>query len=310
MTDALYGDGGFYLASGVPSRHFRTAAHTGSSWADAIAALATRVDVALGKGEDFTIVDVGAGGGELLACLHELVPDRWTLIGVDIAERPVDLPARVRWQRQFPQALRGLVVAVELLDVVPLDVIELGADVPRLVEVDGEGAERIGPPAPTEDRDWLARWWPLRSPGDRAEIGRPRDHMWHDMTDGLEAGLAIAVDYAANPLAHAAGTLSGYRDGRHREPVPNATMDLTAHVLFESLRQSGDLLLTQREALRRLGVSAEPPDYDADQPGYLANLTRATEAAELLDPHGLGGFTWLLHPVAISLSPSLTMSAL
>jgi SAM-dependent MidA family methyltransferase len=301
MTDALYGDGGFYLTSGVPSRHFRTAAHIGTGWSDAIAALATRVDEALGEPEDFTVVDVGAGGGELLAHLTESAPDRWSLIGVDVAARPSDLPTNVRWQRQFPHGVRGLVVAAELLDVVPLEVVTLGTDVPRIVEVDEEGAERIGPPASVEDRDWLAKWWPLRTPGDRAEIGRPRDHLWHDMTNGLEAGLAIAIDYAANPMEHLAGTLSGYRDGRHREPVPNTKMDLTAHVLFESLRQPGDVLLTQREALRRLGVTAEPPDYEADPTRYLANLTRATEAAELLNPEGLGGFTWLLHQVGVTL---------
>jgi SAM-dependent MidA family methyltransferase len=299
MTEALYGDGGFYTAAGVPARHFRTAAHTGTSWARAITTLATRVDSALNAPEDLTIVDVGAGGGELLAELAELAPDRWSLVGVDVAARPADLPARVSWQRQFPVGIHGLIVAVELLDVVPLDVIELRDDLAQVVEVDEEGAERLGPPATADDRDWIAKWWPLHQQGDRAEVGLPRDHLWHEITGGLDAGLALAVDYGANPLDQVAGTLSGYRRGRHRSPVPDATMDLTAHVLFESLRQAGDQLFSQREALRRLGVSAAPPDYDADPGGYLAELTRATETAELLNPEGLGSFTWLLHPVGI-----------
>jgi SAM-dependent MidA family methyltransferase len=299
MTDALYGDGGFYTTAGVASRHFRTAAHTGSTWARAISTLASQVDDALGLPEDFTVVDVGAGGGELLAELAESAPDRWSLVGVDVAQRPADLAARVGWQRQFPAAARGLVLAVELLDVVPLDVVELGDELPHLIEVDEQGAERPGPPASTEDREWLARWWPLRARGERAEVGTPRDQMWKEITDGLDAGLALAVDYAANPLEQIAGTLAGYRHGRHREPVPDTSMDLTAHVLFEALRQDGDQLLSQREALRRLGITAAPPDYEANPGGYLADLARASEAIELLNPDGLGGFAWLLHAVGI-----------
>ncbi|HWA67507.1 MAG TPA: SAM-dependent methyltransferase [Mycobacteriales bacterium] len=303
MTDALYGDRGFYTVTGVAARHFRTAAHTGSTWTDAIAELAGRVDDALGNPDDFTVVDVGAGAGEVLAGLAQVAPARWSLTGVDVADRPSELPTRVGWQRQFPNAVRGLVVALELLDVIPVDVVELGDDVPQIVEVDEDGTERLGAPACADDRDWLARWWPLRLRGDRAEIGAPRDRLWRELTDGLEAGLAAAVDYAANPQEHVAGTLSGYRNGRHRDPVPDGSMDLTAHVLFESMRRDGDLLLTQREALRRLGVDASPPEYDADPSHYLAELTRATEVAELLNPEGLGGFTWLLHPVGIAPLP-------
>jgi hypothetical protein len=78
-------------------------------------------------------------------------------------------------------------------------------------------------------------------------------------------------------------------------------MDLTAHVLFESLLVEGDVLLSQREALRRLGVAATPPEYRGDGDTYLAELTKASEAAELLNPYGLGGFTWLWHSVGMKL---------
>jgi hypothetical protein len=54
------------------------------------------------------------------------------------------------------------------------------------------------------------------------------------------------------------------------------------------------LLLTQRQALRDLGVSAELPSYDGDPRGYLRELSATGAAAELVDPGGLGGFGWLL----------------
>jgi SAM-dependent MidA family methyltransferase len=301
MAESLYGDPGFYRTSGAPAQHFRTAAHTGPTWAAAIAALATQVDDALGNRADFTVVDIGAGGGELLAELAETAPGRWSLIGVDVAERPVGLSQRVGWQRGFPEDVRGLVLAVELLDVVPVNVVELTAAGPCVVEVDEDGFERIGPPADPDDLTWINTWWPLNSPGERGEVGSRRDEMWWDITSRLAAGLAVAVDYAADPERVLDGTLTGYRDGHRRLPAPDATMDLTAHVLFESLRQEGDTLLSQREALRRLGVAATPPEYRGDGDSYLAELTRASEAAELLNPYALGGFTWLMHQVDVEL---------
>lgn len=300
MAEALYGDHGFYLGAGIPSRHFRTAAHTGSSWAGAVAAFAQRVDEALDSADDFTVVDIGAGGGELLAELAAIVPDRWSLVAVDVAERPKDLPSRVRWQRQFPLDMHGIVLAVELFDVVPVNVVELAEDGLHLVEVDEDGTERLGAPADLGDRDWIAQWWPLRSVGERAEVGWPRDNMWREITGRVDAGAILAIDYAANPSEHVAGTLSGYRNGRHRSPIPDGTMDLTAHVMFESMQCDDDLLLTQREALRRLGLDASPPEYHHNPDTYLADLNRASEAAELMNPHGLGGFTWLIHPVGLT----------
>ena len=52
----------------------------------------------------------------------------------------------------------------------------------------------------------------------------------------------------------------------------------------------------------RLGVSAAKPERsiaDDDPRGYLALLQQAGEAAELLDPRGLGAFGWLVQPVDI-----------
>jgi SAM-dependent MidA family methyltransferase len=300
MAESLYGDPGFYRTPGTPAQHFRTAAHTGATWAGAIAALASQVDDALGNRADFTVVDIGAGGGELLARLAEVAPGRWSLVGVDVAERPAGLSRRVDWQRGFPHGVHGLVLAVELLDVVPVNVIELTAAGPCVVEVDEDGFERIGGPADPEDLDWINTWWPLSTPGDRGEVGSRRDEMWRGITNGVAAGLAVAVDYAADPERVVDGTLTGYRDGQRRLPAPDSTMDLTAHVLFESLQEEGDTLVSQREALRRLGISATPPEYQGDGDAYLAELTRASEAAELLNPYTLGGFTWLIHPVDVA----------
>jgi SAM-dependent MidA family methyltransferase len=304
MTDALYGDAGFYRSPAAPARHFRTAAHVGSTrggaWANALERLTERVDEALGEPAEMTVVDVGAGGGELLAGLAERLPPRIRLVGVDVAPRPAGLAEQVEWADHVPQSVVGVLLAVEWLDVVPLDIAELDdAGTARLVEVGRSGEERLGLPLQGADLAWQQRWWPLHEAGDRAEIGHTRDDAWHEATDHLGAGLAVAVDYAAAPARDAGGTLTGFQDGRQCLPVPDGSCDITAHVLFESLVRSGDVLLDQRAALQQLGVAAPRPAYAGDPQAYLTQLAATGDAAELLDPGGLGGFTWLLHPAGI-----------
>src|SRR3954453_7906841 len=97
MQHALYGPAGFYRSPGAPARHFRTSVHASPLWTDAIAELARRVDLDLGPPGGFTVVDMGAGGGELIGSLASAASDRWCLVGVDIAPPPDDVPERVQW---------------------------------------------------------------------------------------------------------------------------------------------------------------------------------------------------------------------
>ncbi len=167
---ALYGERGFFRTH-APSQHFRTSVHASPVFAEAVRCLARDAGLT-------TVVDVGAGGGELLAALHSRDPSL-ELIGVDLADRPPGLPADVSWQHEVPATTGALLVANEWLDDVPVDVVELADDGWRLVLVDpATGAERLGPPPADDDADWLAMWWPRTDVGDRAEIGRPRDEAW------------------------------------------------------------------------------------------------------------------------------------
>jgi len=300
MHDALYGPDGFYRSPGAPARHFRTSVHTSPLWVDAIAEVTRRVDLALGSPADFTFVDMGAGGGELVRALAATSPARWSLVGVDVAQRPDGLPGRVQWRADPPEGVVGVIIACEWLDVVPVDVVERTDDGLRLLEVADDGEEQARLAVADEDADWLDRWWPLVEVGNRAEVGRTRDEAWAALvSSSLRQGVAVAVDYAADPHRDVAGTMTGYRDGRQVAPVPDGSCDITAHVLMASVAaavEGGDTLLTrQRDALRALGVTGERPSYDGDPQSYVAALSRAGAAGELLDPYGLGGFAWLVH---------------
>ena len=286
---ALYGPAGFYRRPEGPAGHFRTAAHAGA--ADLAAALG-RLAGELGC---TAIVDVGAGRGELLNALNGLTGSPLRLHGVDVVPRPSGLPAAVGWSAgldapgaQLDHALDGaLVIGWELLDVVPTPILELDDDgVARVLLVEpATGQEEWGEAASPADQAWCERWWPIgeRSDGDRIEVGAPREQFWAGLVSratGAGAGALLAVDYTHRREDRPAlGSLTGFRAGRAVPPRPDGSMDLTTHVAIDAVAAAGSAagassstLTRQGEALRALGVTR----------------------AELLDPGGLGGFSWLL----------------
>ncbi|MET9507585.1 SAM-dependent methyltransferase [Streptomyces flavidovirens] len=312
---ALYGPDGFYVRPGGPgpSGHFRTSVHASALFAGAVARLLGDVDESLGRPRELALVDVGAGRGELLSAVLAAAPQelsaRVRAYAVERAPRPPGLDHRIEWLAEPPSGVAGLLFANEWLDNVPVDVAETdAAGVARYVLVRREdGEERLGDPVTGPDADWLARWWPLApggEPGLRAEIGRPRDAVWAAAVATLDAGLAVAVDYAHERTARPPfGTLTGFRAGREVRPVPDGTCDITSHVALDACALPGAELLSQREALHRLGVTAARPPLalaSTDPAAYVRALSGAGEAAELTARGGLGDFTWLTQPAGSS----------
>jgi SAM-dependent MidA family methyltransferase len=313
MQRALYGPDGFFRRE-RPADHFRTSVHASELFTMALSRLAAgcRAEV---------VIDIGAGRGELLTALAQHRPPL-ELIGVELTPRPPGLPDSVIWTDEVPRGVdHALVVANEWLDNVPLDVAEVDADGrPRLVRVDrATGEESLGEPVTGEDERWLAEWWPLAGgePGRRAEIGHSRDAAWAAVVGRIGSGVLVAADYSHRcddrpPF----GTLAAYRDGRIVAPVPDGSRDITAHVALDSCAAAGQaagatatLLTTQRHALRRLGVDAGLPARElavTDPAEYVAALSRASQAAELLDGAGFGGFGWLVQAVRSPLPSELT----
>ena len=311
MEEALYGPSGFYRRPEGPAGHFRTSVHATPFFAAAVRELARSA------GCD-AVVDVGAGRGELLRAVHALDP-RLALHAVELADRPAEVPDAVSWSASLGHYDRALLVANEWLDAIPVDVVELAEDGPRLVEVDpATGDERLAGPPSDDDLAWLARWWPLQDAeaGERAELGAPRDAAWASALEALGSGVAVAVDYAhLRDERPPWGTLAAYREGRAVRPVPDGSCDLTAHVAIDACAAAGvaagartTLLTTQRAALRALGVRGARPALEqasSDPRGYLRALQLASQQAELIDPGGLGRFAWLVQCAGVALPPAL-----
>lgn len=289
---ALYGPRGFYRRES-PDRHFRTSPQASARFAAAVAGLADRLGLT-------RVVDLGAGSGQLLADLAAGTP-ALELVGVELRPRPAGLPATIEWCSEVRPDAGGLLVANEVLDNVACDVVELDARGRcRLVEVDvTTGDQRLGEPAEEEVVDWTTRWWPLLEPGRRAEVGIAREVYWAGICGRLGLGACVAVDYGhlsgARPPE---GTLASYRRGRQTPVRFDGRCDVTAHVAFDSLAAVvGGTPRRQRTVLAELGLRGRRPDIaraPTDPRGYLQDLARAGEEAELTAIGGFGDFYWLV----------------
>lgn len=296
-AEALYGDDGFYRQSDGPAGHFATAGQgvpgVGEIFAAALVALVDRLGAT-------HVIDVGAGRGELLSLLHGQRPSL-RLTGVDVVARPPGLPAHAAWivspggpsLPTLPVDEQTLVIANEWLDVVPCPVAEWDGVTWRVVLSDSSlGGQLTGP-----DDAWRRQCWPVvtPSPGDRIEIGLPRDLAFQSLCS-LGALAVLAIDYGhLRDDRPAGGTLIGYRDGVATTPCFDGSTDVTAHVAMDSL--GAVTLLRQRDALEQLGIRVPPPSLDLARTApadYLEGLARRTAWTCLRDPAGLGGFWWAL----------------
>lgn len=299
---ALYGPDGFYRQTSGPAGHFATSAQGIPGGGRLLA----RALVILAEREGCTrLLDVGAGRGELLAEVAAIAPSL-QLTGVDVVERPADLPDGADWLRspggtELPAELHGLqdalVIAHEWLDVVPCPIAEYDGAVWRTAEVDPDGEERLADPVVDSDLHWLQRnWRPDPTGGDRAEIGTTRDAAYRDLRARLDSGLLVTVDYghlrADRPRW---GTLTGYRDGVQCPPHPDGSTDITAHVAMDTL--DADELVRQRTLFDQLGLRPDAPSIaqaSEDPPAYLRGLADRGSYAQLTAPGGLGDFWWAI----------------
>ncbi|MBO1766074.1 SAM-dependent methyltransferase [Allobranchiibius sp. GilTou38] len=304
--DALYGERGFYRSTHGPAAHFATSAQGipggGAVLARAVVALA-RVHRAR------HILDFACGRGELLTQLSALAPDL-TLTGVDVVDRPADLPQDAAWVAgpggaQVPPGLHGLsdvlVLAHEWLDVVPCPVLQHDGRRLRVVEIDQHGVERLGAPASAADQRWCEDNWPgWDREHSRIEVGRTRDAAYAELRGSVDSGVVVTIDYGhlrdARPDG---GTLMGYRDGQACAPRPDGSTDVTAHVAMDTL--GAPRLVRQRDLFTALGIRPEAAD-DAlartDPPAYLRSLALRSAYTALTAPGGLGDFWWSVDPVS------------
>ena len=296
-----------FWATTEPARHFVTS--SGPELADRMAEVVHDVDHRLDHPAHLCVLDVGCGDASLLARVRErcsTLNDRVRWIGVDV--HPVSEPGIESVVGVAPCTLpvgpvEGVVMAHEWLDEIPCDVVERDGDgVDRLVLVDIDGSETLGPELADDaacahygvdadsTRRWLAHWWPLHEPGDRAEVGVTRDRAWQWLTELVTAGTVVATDYGhlrdERTARHRHGTMAAYRAGRLVRPAPDGLAGITAHVALDACAASvpGTTMTRQRDEIPRSVLGEMPTARDVE---------RHFSTVLLRDRSRLGDLGWL-----------------
>jgi SAM-dependent MidA family methyltransferase len=244
----------------------------------------------------------------------------------------------VRWAGSLAEvsstAITGCIVANELVDALPVHVVESRAGALTEMYVDAEPTRLVEQPGPLS-RPELANYldhygvrWRTYPEGWRAEICLEAADWMRAAGSLLGRGCVLLIDYGdrARGLYTAnrrRGTLMAYVQHQLGEqPLARpGEQDLTAHVNFSALIEAGRSaglrlagLTTQREFLLRLGITQEAeiraaalyPYADSErhtdrgQRDHLRRAALRNAVATLLRPEGLGGFRVLLMQRGIS----------
>jgi SAM-dependent MidA family methyltransferase len=259
-------------------------------------------------GEPFTLVEVGAGSGSLLGPLLDTVEIDAIAVEASPAARAMLAPI-VPVTNEIPERIRGVVLANELVDNLPMAIAQMvdGQWRERWVGVEGHQLVFVDAVPRPEVQDWLDSYAGPVAEGGWVEVQMAARSWLSDVLDRLDEGVALVIDYgdtAENLESRRSdGTLRTYRAhhlGPHPLDQPGAT-DITADVNFSALLDLAPnaQLHRQDDFLVSLGLRARlselrRAELEAARAGdwveRLRLRTLKTEAETLLHPRGLGDF--------------------
>ena len=315
---ALYAPGLGYYAAGArkfgSEGDFVTAPEISPIFGQCIARQAAQVLDAVG-GE---ILELGPGAGTLAADIFEALraagraPARYRLLEVsaDLRERQRDKLARrfpddihrFEWMDELPRAFRGIVIANEVLDVVPFSIVRREGDDYRERGVILTDAGFAFDDRRLPEGDLRRRARAVFPPGDygyESEISLAAEGLVSTVARCLEAGVALFVDYgfAEREFYHpqrSTGTMRcHYRHRFHGDPffMPGL-QDITAHVDFTAMAraaQSGGAELLGYTTQAFFLISAGMTDILAALDAEGVERMKATSAAHrLVSPAEMG----------------------
>lgn len=257
---------------------------------------------------------------------------RETRLAAELAALDVPLEA-TRWVGSLedtfaPRGLTGVVVSNELVDALPVHIVQVRQG--RLWELyvairDGRLIPGLDDPSTPALEAYLDAYhvpWRSYPEGWQCEICLDAPPWMESVGRVIGRGFALTIDYGdtARRLytrARHRGTLAVY--ARHQlgdDPLARpGHQDLTAHVNFSALIEAGRAvglrlagLTTQRDFLLNLGVRDEAealgralyPAADSErhtdrgQADHLRRMSLRNAVSALIDPRGLGGFRVLV----------------
>jgi SAM-dependent MidA family methyltransferase len=263
------------------------------------------------------ILEIGAGSGklarDLIRALEKLgcEPRRYLILepSADLRERQrwflqQELPqwdGRIEWIDRLPESFTGVMIANEVLDAMPIDLVSWQTD----------GIFERGVAISCDDFVWddrelesgalldHARSIPVAS-GYVSEIHRAGAAFIRSLGDALKHGVALLIDYGFldHEYYHAdrrTGTLMcHYRHRAHTDPffLPGA-QDITAHVNFSAMMDAArsvglevEGFATQAKFLIACGITDQLGEIDPTNAAQYLPL--ANQVQRLLSPAEMG----------------------
>jgi len=318
MELALYAPGLGYYAAGTQkfgaAGDFVTAAESFPVFGRCLARAARGIVEQL---PGSNILEAGAGSGKLAAALlNELaalgaLPQTYFILelGADLRDRQAttvkeiapDFVTRVRWLDRLPEpGFRGLVLANELLDAMPVE----------RFKVDVDGVKQLGVTRRNDRFDWIEqpapptvvdRIEPLAlAPGYVSEIGLAAEAWVRSIGERIEAGVLLLIDYGFprtefyHPDRTTGTLMCHYRHRAHPDPlILPGLQDITAHVDFTAIAEAGadvglELLGYTSQAAFLIGSGLDEFVRASDPSDVRAHLALTEQIKKLTLPHEMG----------------------
>jgi SAM-dependent MidA family methyltransferase len=204
----------------------------------------------LGRPEDFSVVELGAGRGEILAELRERLKD--------VACRAIEYGAR-----EPLGSINGVILSNELFDALPVHSVRKsgGALVEQYVVAGAEGFRFVdGPLSDPRLESYVGRYAPALAEGQSIEVNLAAVEQIERMAAALQRGYVLTIDYGytseeiAGARRFPCGSLMSYRGHQASEDVlaDPGRRDITAHVNFTALERRGEEL-----GLKALGLRTQ-----------------------------------------------------
>lgn len=309
MDIALYDPTGFFGGDVLRSEKggdFLTSPEVSPIFGETLARYVEEVHDQIG--EPFQLVEVAAGSGSLL----RPILDRLDVEAIAVEASPAaraQLSEHVPVFNRLPDAIRGVVIANELLDNLPMALAQKteGAWRERWVGSEGDRLVFVDAPPRADVLGWLDSYAGPVAEGGWVEVQLAARQWVTDVLSKISQGALLVIDYGETSENLAPrrqdGTLRTYRAhhlGPHPLDEPGET-DITADVDFTALMDVGEktALHRQDDFLSSLGLRdrlshVRRSELEAARAGdemeRLRLRTLRTEIETLLHPRGLGDF--------------------